>query len=409
MPSAAFLAKPHDGFSAVGIARGFQLTILGAYRALQNPDLLKGKYYKQAAYAIAISLIIQFIISVPLWIVKVLVSIVARIFASQGDNEASERSTQVVNGISFIQGYVINLSGLLIGLMRYLRPEMDDMFMESLRFIDKVYFKMHPERAIISSEAITQDNTAITQIENGTTSVPARFYTPLSLYATSSARILSASRVPSANTSAEKEHAPMPNNAAKFVSRYFRRSILSLTIYFLSLIPYLGKIVLQIVSFYSFRKTVGVGPAVLVFGVAAFMPKSWLTIFLASYWGSRSLVRELLIPYFSRIPFTPKQRESWFRAREGVLFGFGFGFYFILKIPYVGVLLYGIAEASAAYLVTKVTDPPPPPTKVLDWTETQTQWKIPSGDFLQSEGFIPLMGTRPGVPGGWTETEKKND
>lgn len=33
-----------------------------------------------------------------------------------------------------------------------------------------------------------------------------------------------------------------------------------------------------------------------------------------------------------------------------------------MKIPLLGVLIYGIAEASTAYLITKITDPPPPPT-----------------------------------------------
>lgn len=51
----------------------------------------------------------------------------------------------------------------------------------------------------------------------------------------------------------------------------------------------------------------------------------------------------------------------WFRDREGVLFGFGVGFFIFLKIPLLGVLVYGIAEASTAYLITKITDPPPAP------------------------------------------------
>ncbi|KAK9429542.1 hypothetical protein V1505DRAFT_330192 [Lipomyces doorenjongii] len=411
MPSPEFITKPPDGFSALSIVRGFQLTLLGAYRALQNPDLLRGKYYKQAAYAIAISLIIQFIITIPLWTVKIVISIITWIFSSSGDHEAGERSTRVVNGIDFIESNVINLSGLLIGLMRYLRPEMDEMFMESLRFIDEVYFRMHPEKAI-PPETTKADNKMPNKIDGSATTF-SRFYAPLSLYTTSSARTLSASRIHSAAASAEKEYVPMPNNAAKFVSRYFRRSILSIAIYFLSLIPYVGKIVLQAVSFYSFRKTVGVAPAVVVFSLGVLVPKIWLTIFLASYWGSRSLARELLIPYFARIPFTPKQRDAWFRAREGVLFGFGLGFYFILKIPFVGVLLYGIAEASAAYLVTKVTEPPPPPTKVLEWTETQTKWnkrkQILSGEILQSEGFRPLIGATASVPGGWIKNEEKKE
>ena len=57
-----------------------------------------------------------------------------------------------------------------------------------------------------------------------------------------------------------------------------------------------------------------------------------------------------LEPYFSRIRYTPEQKRLWFRDREGVLFGFGVGFFIFLKIPILGVLIYGIAEASTAYL-----------------------------------------------------------
>jgi hypothetical protein len=46
-----------------------------------------------------------------------------------------------------------------------------------------------------------------------------------------------------------------------------------------------------------------------------------------------------------------------------------------LKIPLVGVLIYGIAEASTAYLITKITDPPPPPADSKEWAEHQVQWK----------------------------------
>jgi hypothetical protein len=46
-----------------------------------------------------------------------------------------------------------------------------------------------------------------------------------------------------------------------------------------------------------------------------------------------------------------------------------------LKIPLVGVLIYGIAEASTAYLITKITDPPPPPAESKEWAEQQVQWQ----------------------------------
>jgi hypothetical protein len=41
--------------------------------------------------------------------------------------------------------------------------------------------------------------------------------------------------------------------------------------------------------------------------------------------------------------------------REGILFGFAVGFYIFLKIPLLGILIYGIAEVSTAYLITKIT------------------------------------------------------
>jgi hypothetical protein len=47
----------------------------------------------------------------------------------------------------------------------------------------------------------------------------------------------------------------------------------------------------------------------------------------------------------------------------------------ILKVPLVGVLIYGIAEASTAYLVTKITDPPPPPSEGAGFAASQVHWK----------------------------------
>lgn len=46
-----------------------------------------------------------------------------------------------------------------------------------------------------------------------------------------------------------------------------------------------------------------------------------------------------------------------------------------LKIPLLGVLIYGIAEASTAFLVTKVTDPPPSPEEWQQHAESQVHWR----------------------------------
>jgi len=160
-----------------------------------------------------------------------------------------------------------------------------------------------------------------------------------------------------------------------FLYRFGRKGAISLLVYALSYLPYVGRFVLPAASFYTFNKATGLGMALLIFGAGIFLPRSYLVIFLQSYFASRSLMRELLEPYFARVRFSKEQKRAWFRSREGVLFGFGLGFYYLIKVPLVGVLIYGIAEASTAYLVTKITDPPPPPEEMGQYAEGQQVWK----------------------------------
>ena len=159
------------------------------------------------------------------------------------------------------------------------------------------------------------------------------------------------------------------------VTRRVKKGGISLAIFALSYVPYIGRFVLPAASFYTFNQSVGPGPAMIIFGTGIFLPRRYLVIFLQSYFTSRSLMRELLEPYFSRIKFTAKQKRHWFHDREGLLFGFGVGFYLFLKIPFLGVLIYGIAEASTAYLITKVTDPPPLPRDSEGFAESQERWR----------------------------------
>jgi hypothetical protein len=75
------------------------------------------------------------------------------------------------------------------------------------------------------------------------------------------------------------------------------------------------------------------------------------------------------------VPYSKEQKKLWFKDREGVLFGFGVGFFVFVKIPLVGVLIYGIAEASTAYLITKITEPPPPPAEAKKFAATSIRWE----------------------------------
>lgn len=160
-----------------------------------------------------------------------------------------------------------------------------------------------------------------------------------------------------------------------FLWKFTRRALISLAVFALSYVPYLGRLVLPAASFYTFNKAVGLGPASIIFGTGIFLPKKYLIMFLQSYFASRSLVRELLEPYFARVHFSKEQKRNWFHSREGLLFGFGIGFYALLRVPLLGVLIYGIAEASTAYLITKVTDPPPPPAQSQQYAAHQQVWR----------------------------------
>lgn len=161
----------------------------------------------------------------------------------------------------------------------------------------------------------------------------------------------------------------------RFISRFVRKGAISLAVFALSYVPYIGRFVLPAASFYTFNRAVGMGPATIIFGSGVFLPRRYLVVFLQTYFSSRGLMRELLEPYFARIHFTKEQKRNWFRSREGVLFGFGLGFYLLVKVPLVGVLIYGIAEASTAYLITKITDPPPPPEHWKEFATSQQSWR----------------------------------
>ncbi|KAL8881147.1 MAG: hypothetical protein Q9198_001591 [Flavoplaca austrocitrina] len=132
------------------------------------------------------------------------------------------------------------------------------------------------------------------------------------------------------------KHKAPADAALTFLYRYSRRATMSLAVYMFSYLPYVGRFVLPAASFYTFNNA--------------------------------------LEPYFSRIRFNKEQKRLWFHDREGLLFGFGVGFYVFLKIPLLGVLIYGIAEASTAYLITKITDPPPTPAYSDKFAESQVRW-----------------------------------
>ncbi|CAK7201866.1 hypothetical protein SEUCBS139899_004581 [Sporothrix eucalyptigena] len=327
-------------FDANAILRGAQLTFVGAQRALQNPGLWTTQHYRQAAIAVACGIAIRLLIEIPIIAVKVTIWFLS--FVVSLDTVTWDDA--IADGLRFLQEHVLQVPLFLMTLMRHITPAMDDLFMQSLQWVDYTYAQKH-----------ARDAAAATLVDPRR-----RYYENLKSYA-------QVSRIhqepPTATTVALNKVGdklgPGKKSAARFLLRFGRKAGISLAVFALSYVPVVGRFVLPATSFLTFRRAVGLGPAALIFGTGLFLPRRYLVVFLQTYYGQRSLMRELLGPYFARVRFTASQKRQWFSSREGILFGFGAGFYILLRVPLVGVLIYGIAEASTAYLVTKITDPPP--------------------------------------------------
>lgn len=276
-----------------------------------------------------------------------------------------------------------------MSLMRYIVPTLDKMFMLSLAWVDKTYLAKHLPAATASSVSIPVE-------------IQYRLYYPtLSLYKPHKDYIPPSADDP--KKALKKRTLKKNSPLKKFLYKSLRKAALSVTVYLLTFLPVVGPLVLPVSSAYSLHQVTGPLPAGLfAFASMFILPKSWTVKLLQTYFASRTLMRELLEPYFSRLPFSSEQKRRWFRDREGLLLGFGVGWMLLMKIPLVGVLIYGIAEASTAYLITKITEPVPPPSglglpnekggfdrtetqgegletgsnEVLkEWCESQTRWK----------------------------------
>ncbi|KAL1978315.1 hypothetical protein VTN31DRAFT_1174 [Thermomyces dupontii] len=323
-------------FEPNAILRGVQLTVVGTVRALRNPELFKHEHFHQAAAAVAAGVFIHLIVQIPIVLIKLLLAIASLLF----DLDRAEWDDTIVGGLDFINKSVLQIPFLLMTLMRYVTPTLDEIFMLSLYWVDQTYIQKH-------------------QAENPAM-LRAMYYPNLARY--------------SKKSGPQDDKPPVTRAVGSFFKRYSRRMGMWLSIYVLSLTPVIGRFVVPAASFYTFRKSVGTVPAAVIFGSGMVLPKRDLVMFLQSYFASRNLMRELLEPYFSRIRFTKEQKRRWFLDREGVLFGFAFGFTVVLKTPFIGVLMYGIAQASTAYLITKVTDPPPAPESSEGFAESQVTW-----------------------------------
>lgn len=327
-----------SNFDPNAIIRGAQLTFVGANRALQNPDLFTTSHYRQAAIAVCAGLAIRIILNVPIYSVKAVLWLIGTIV----DLDRETWDDTLVGGLDFISKHVLQIPFFLMMVMSSVTPTLDNLFMDSLRWVDQTYVQKHK----------SEDPTTLR----------AMYYPTLRMYSTHGAV-------------EKKEKRDFMDGVMLFVAKYGRKAAISITIYLLTFVPKIGPFVLPAASFYTFNKAVGPVPAAAIFACGLVLPKRYMVSFLQTYFASRSLMSQLLAPYFDRVRFTKQQKKIWFIDRSGVLFGFSAAFAVMVKIPLLGVLVYGIAEASTAYLITKITEPPPPPGNNEAFIESEVRWK----------------------------------
>jgi len=178
------------------------------------------------------------------------------------DLSSSGWDEDVLETIHFLEHSVLQLPFFLMTLMRYITPTLDNMFMDSLAWVDNTYTQKH--RADDPSE------------------LRAMYYPNLIKY-------------PAHGPAATRDQQKDPYEAVVlFLTKFGRKAGISLAVYLASLLPYVGRFVLPAASFYTFNKSVGWQPAVVIFGSGIFLPKRYLVMFLQSYFSSRTLMRELV-------------------------------------------------------------------------------------------------------------------
>ncbi|KAL9544017.1 hypothetical protein MBANPS3_007834 [Mucor bainieri] len=314
-------------WTLTGLQEGMTYAIQGITIVLQNPNIRKERFLKIFIYLSMVSFILlgltNVLIAIPIHVVRFILWFSTSDKASQAD-DALESANR------FVREIVASVPLLALLFMRYVYPKpLDDLFMESLRYLDST----HPDRAPYASILAQQK-------------FKRRYWADMKEY----------------------------------MLRTWKKVRLGLLLLLLSMIPFVGQFVFPAAGAYTTYKALGKTQGIAV-GICFFFLPRWATMKLVrALIGMRSLMRELLAPYFVRMRMSHREKRRWFSGRKDVLFGFSSIAYIIIRLPIVGIIGYGIAQAAAAYMLTVVTEPPSKDifTKKLDEHENSVDnLKVP--------------------------------
>ncbi|KAG0046905.1 hypothetical protein BGZ83_007955 [Gryganskiella cystojenkinii] len=322
------------------VIKGIALALEGCFIALTNPDFRNGRLYKTLFRLLLFTLIAHLVTQILFFLPVAAIGSLLRVlsFAMDTDTTDSQRGLEIFSNKAHELMSSIPLIGLLF--LRYLYPQpLDDIFVDALVYSDQLLIQEHEHAKAEQAQGLsTLDPSApsLYVMDHRGPFAPALLAYPYRV-----------------------RHW---QEMWRYVRRTWNRLKWGLLFLVLSWIPIIGRFAFPIASFLSTIQSIGSKPLAVVFAITSFLlPRSLSIYLLKGFFGCRTLTRELLDPYFIRIGMTHYQKRKWFNYRKSVLLGFGVVFYVGTSIPVIGVAIFGLAQASSAFVLQSLADPPPPP------------------------------------------------
>ncbi|TPX56071.1 hypothetical protein PhCBS80983_g04799 [Powellomyces hirtus] len=144
-----------------------------------------------------------------------------------------------------------------------------------------------------------------------------------------------------------------------YIQRYLKRLLLLGIVYLISLTPVLGAFIWPLATYAYLGGAIGYTTAAYTCAFAIVSPPWWAFVkgpLLRAIWSFRSLERELCEPYLCRSVMTQSQRRAWFAKNEALIAGFTFPFWYLISLPWIGPLVFGLAQGAASRLCVELFD-----------------------------------------------------
>jgi len=319
--------------------KGVRLALEGCYIALTNPNFKRGQLYKTLLRLLLFTLIAHLVTQILFFLPMALIGSMIRVasYAAETDSTESQHGLDSFSNKARELMSSIPLLGLLF--LRYLYPQpLDNIFVDALVYSDEL---LEQEHAIAKLQHAQQPGTD--------------YLTPLIYVMDHRGPFTPALLAYPYKVQTWKE-------MWRYMRRTWRRLKWGLLFLVLSWVPVVGRFAFPVASFLSTLQSIGSKPLAIFFALSSFfLPRSVSIYLLKGFFECRALTRELLDPYFIRIGMNHYLKRKWFNYRKSVLLGFGVVFYVGCSIPIIGVAVFGLAQASAAYVLQSLADPPPPP------------------------------------------------